>query len=122
MKITVEAHNVELSSEWRRQVEERLNDLSDPRDPIVSVRSRFTFNQSEIPPAEVSLVCALRGKNIVATRRGDTVDVALKDTLDTAKREIRRFYAIRSDHRLRNGNNGQHEAVPPSEEISNPES
>ena len=102
MNISVETQNVDLSPEWRRKVEQKLDDWSDPRDPIISARSTISFKSGETPPAAVSLIVNLRGKNIVINKRGETVDVVLKNVLDTAKREIREFYKLRSDYRSHN--------------------
>jgi ribosome-associated translation inhibitor RaiA len=101
MNVTVEAQNVELAPQWKQQVEERLEAWSDPRDPVISARSIVAYKQAEQPPAEVSLVVNLRGRNVVVTKRADTVDAALKTAMDCVKREIRQHYAQRSTHRGR---------------------
>jgi ribosome-associated translation inhibitor RaiA len=103
MNISVEAQNLDLAPHWKRQLEERLTDWSDPRDPVINARSTFCFRSKEIPPAEVTLVLSMRGKNIVVSKRADSVDAALNRVLDTTKREIRRFYDLRSDKRRGNG-------------------
>ena len=103
MNISVEAQNVDLAPHWKRQLEERLTDWSDPRDPVINARSTFCFRSQEIPPAEVTLVLSMRGKNIVVSKRADSIDAALNRVLDTTKREIRRFYDLRSDKRRGNG-------------------
>ncbi|MBN1945094.1 MAG: HPF/RaiA family ribosome-associated protein [Bradymonadales bacterium] len=95
MNITVEALNIELSPEWKRRVESRLRNLSDPQDPVINARTICSYHQGQQPPAEVNLVVNLRGKNIVITKRGEHVDAALKKALDTLKREIRQFYDLR---------------------------
>lgn len=96
MNVAIEAQHVDLKPSWKTQVEERLGDMNDPRDPIVSVRGTFSFHEGETPPAEVRLVMAVRGKSLIATKRGDTCDHALKLALDTARREVRKYYDIRS--------------------------
>ena len=103
MNVTVEAQNIVLSPEWKRQVESRLSDLSDPRDPVIKARTICSYHQSQHPPAEVNLVVNLRGKNIVINKRGEHVDAALKKALDTVKREIRQFYDLRIAHRAKSG-------------------
>ena len=99
MNIAVEAQHIDLSPEWKKNVAEKLSALSDPRDPIISVRATFLFHEGEVPPAEVKLVMGLRGKNLIAHKKGESCDAALKSSLDTAKREIRKYYDLRSDHR-----------------------
>jgi ribosome-associated translation inhibitor RaiA len=98
MNVSVEAQNVDLSPDWKLQIEDRLGELSDDRDPVVSARTTFVMHQNEIPPAHVTLVVGMRGKNLVAHKSGATMDIALKSTLDTMKREIRKFYEVRADH------------------------
>ena len=99
MNVVVEAQHIELSPEWKESINEKLSALNDPRDPIVSVRATFSYNEGEVPPAEVKLVMGMRGKSLVAHKRGDACDSAMKMALDTAKREIRKYYEVRSDHR-----------------------
>ncbi len=99
MKIMVEAQHVELSPEWKHHVGEKLSALSDPRDPILSARATFVYHEGETPPAEVKVLVGMRGKSLVAHKKGDSCDAALKTALDTSKREIRKYYDMRSDHR-----------------------
>lgn len=101
MNVTLEAQNVDLAPHWKQQLEERLEALSDPRDPVISARSIVHYKPAEVPPAEVSLVVNLRGRSVVVTKRGETVDAALKVVMDCVKREIRQHYSQRSDHRVR---------------------
>ncbi len=101
MNLSVEAQNIELAPQWREQLEDRLNSLSDPRDPVISARSTFALNESEIPPADVRLVVGMKGKNIVVHKKGDNLEAALKTVLDTAKREIRRHYELRTERRTK---------------------
>lgn len=96
MYVALEAQHIDLHPAWKAQVETKLAELSDPRDPVVSVRGTFSFQKGETPPAEVRLVIGVRGKNLIATKRGDNCDVALKAALDTAKRELRKYYDVRS--------------------------
>ena len=113
MNITVEAQNIVLSPEWKRQVVSRLSDLSDPRDPVIKARTICSYHQGQHPPAEVNLVVNLRGKNIVVNKRGEHVDAALKKALDTVKREIRQFYDLRIAQRAKSGTTRD---IPYSEE------
>ncbi len=99
MNVAIEAQHVDMHPSWKSQVETKLGELSDPRDPIISVRGTFSFHQGEKPPAEVRLVMAIRGKSLVAHKKGDNCDVALKLALDTAKRELRKHYDLRSSHK-----------------------
>lgn len=99
MNVTVEAQNVEMSPDWKQQLQEKLAPLSDPRDPVINARSTFCFNATQKPPALVTLVISMRGKHIVVRRESETVDGALKMVLDTAKREVRKYYELRSSHR-----------------------
>lgn len=120
MNISVEAQNVDLAPHWKRLLEERLADWSDPRDPVINARSTFCFRSKEIPPAEVSLVLSMRGKNIIVSKRADSIDAALNRVLDTTKREIRRFYDLRSDKRRGNGTQppfGTTESAPEGGEL-----
>jgi ribosome-associated translation inhibitor RaiA len=121
MNISVEAHNIELSPEWKKKLEARLDDLSDPRDPVISARATCTFNPGQQPPAEVNMVLKMRGKNIVINKRADHVDAALQKVLDTVKREIHQFYDMRTEHRVRPGKEGEEAAAPviPVDETDN---
>ena len=121
MNISVEAQNVDLAPHWKRQLEQRLADWSDPRDPVITARSTFCFRSKEIPPAEVTLVLSMRGKNIVVSKRADNLDAALNRVLDTTKREIRRFYDLRSDKRRGNGTQSPFEPDEASSEGGEPE-
>lgn len=114
MNVTVEAQNVEMSPSWKAQVEERLRALSDPRDPIISARAICSFKPKEKPPAEVSLVVTVRGKNIVVSKKGEHIEGALKRSLDTLKREVRQFYDLRSTYRT--GQMPSREVIVPPEE------
>lgn len=99
MNVSFEGHNIDVLPEWKRQIEDRLAEWSDPRDPVIKARCSVSYKATEIPPAETSLVVTLRGRQIVVTKRGEHVDAALKQVIDTCKREIRQFYDLRSNHR-----------------------
>ncbi|MCA9565250.1 MAG: HPF/RaiA family ribosome-associated protein [Myxococcales bacterium] len=101
MNITVEAQNVHLADQFRSQIEERIAEYSDPRDPVVSARATLTYNDNEVPPANVGIVMGLRKKDIVVSKAGETVDFALKSALDTAKREIRKHYDQRGERKFK---------------------
>lgn len=103
MHFSLEAQNVEMDPIWKEQLEGRLHALSDTRDPIISARSTFAFHENQVPPANINLVVGVRGKSIVISRKGGTFDVVLKAVLDTLKREVRRYYDVRSSHRLKPG-------------------
>lgn len=113
MKISVEAQNIELSPEWKDKIQERLEDLSDSRDPVISARATCSFRQGQQPPADVNLVVKMRGKNIVIKKSAEHVDAALHKVLDTFKREIRSFYDQRAEHHGRTRDEELEAAVPP---------
>ena len=101
MHFSVEAQNVEMEPVWKEQLDDRLQTLSDSRDPVISARSTFAFHENQVPPANINLVIRMRGKNIVISKKGETFDIVLKAVLETMKREIRQYYDLRSCHRLR---------------------
>lgn len=96
MNISVETQHLKLRDHWRDLLEERMSRVSDPSNPIVSVRATLAFHESEQPPGECRLVIGVSGKSIVVARKAETVDIALKNALDTAKREVRQYYDMRS--------------------------
>ena len=115
MHFSVEAQNVEMEVIWREQLQDRLHTLNDPRDPVISARSTFAFHENQVPPANINLVIGMRGKSIVISKKGETIEIVLKAVLDTMKREVRQYYDLRSSHRLRPAERLATRETPPAD-------
>ena len=110
-------HNVhELGEKAQDAAEDRLLSLAAKHGDLINVRiSGHNIGHHRSGGREIRIVCQARGHDIVATRAGSELSLALHDAIDAFEREIWRMRDRRNDHRGPSIRHGGIPTEPPSD-------
>lgn len=101
MDVEIEGVRVDVTPQWRADIEGRIADLH-PQDDITHVRVRLTKHDTRKPDDahDVLVVVQIPGHTITADKHHDTFEEAIHDAFDAASMELEKIRERRASHSI----------------------
>src|SRR2546422_10088667 len=94
MDIRTESRNVTMVPQWQEEIEARLHDLQDGHNDILHARVILERNRHHNKGPKVAMArlgCNVRGGTFTASKTEETVEEAIRATLNEMEEELRTF-------------------------------